>query len=108
MAEVDRDPTDLGLSPLLSDEDLERIRRARRLGRIAADVPSGPPARREHRERVVERVASQHGLPRSRPARRLQRACRWCSAKPGTWCRRGSRGAVSGFVHDDRGDGDSE
>jgi hypothetical protein len=105
---VDHDPTDLGLSPHLSDDDLAAIRRARRLGLTAADVPSGPPASPESAARVIDRTTAQMGWQRGRSNRQLRQPCRHCNAAAGQWCRRSVRtGRVFGFEHPGRDSAES-
>jgi hypothetical protein len=101
---VDRDPTDLGLSPHLSDDDLAAIRHARLLGLIAADVPSGPPATAESRARILERARAGSRRSRRLPPRR----CTRCQAEPWMWCRRSaSANRQPGFVHPERDSAES-
>lgn len=102
------DRTDRGLSAYLTPEQLAeaaRAARARRLGLIAADVPSGPPATAETRARIIERTAAAHGWSRNRPTRRVHKPCLRCAAEPGQWCRRTVRTSRQlGFVHPERED----
>jgi hypothetical protein len=106
MATWDRDQTDLGLSADLTPEqlaDAARTARAHRLGLIAADVPTGPPASAETRARIIARTAAENGWSARRPTRRVRGRCRQCAAEPGQWCRRTTRASRQlGFVHPDR------
>lgn len=89
MIREERDPTDLGLSPLPPEQGGEPV----------DDAPSVP-ASPEHRARLIERVAKERGWSRrSRPSRRCTRPS--CLAEPNQWCRRG-RSRPFGHVHDGR------
>lgn len=99
----DDDPRDRGLSPHLSDDTLDAIRRARRLGLTAADVPSGPPASPESAARVIDRTTAQMGWQRGRSNRQLRQPCRHCGAAANQWCRRSTRSERQfGFQHPGR------
>lgn len=102
------DRTDRGLSADLTPEqlaDAARAARARRLGLVAADVPTGPPASAETRARIIARTATVNGWSSRRTSRRVHRPCARCGAEPAQWCRRSARADRQlGFVHPERED----
>lgn len=107
MAEVESydDPTDRGVSRMLTPDELDAIRQARQLGQVAADVPSGPAATAASRARIIERETAGAKWARGRGHRLPRRPCNreQCMADWHMWCRRTVRAnREPGFLHDGR------
>lgn len=103
MDAIERDLTDLGLSPILSFEELESLRESARIRRErpGADVPSGPPALPRQRSEAMRLVSEALGWNTESRSKRLATRCVRCGAPSLRWCR--SRGReVSGRLCEER------
>lgn len=101
MDAIERDLTDLGLSPVLTADELEELREAARVRRGVADVPSGPPALPQQRTAAMQWASRTLGWEGPSRSERLGQPCQRCGAVALRWCR--SRGReVSGRLCEGR------
>lgn len=103
MAEIERDPSDLGAPCPDGDELFEEARRTRvalARARVVDPGPSGVPAtpqqRTVHTRNICRNVTRR---PSGGPA--LGRRCGFCAAPAQMWCHRGGRERI-GFLHPTR------